>query len=435
VVLSWGDDVEVHALAERGWSISAIARHTGHDRKTIRAYLSGARSPGQRASPGPGVVDPFVEYCRLRLQADPHLWAQTLLDELVPLGFTGSYASLTAAIRRERLRPQCEPCAASKGRDAAIITHPPGEETQWDWVELPDPPAGWDCGRQAHLLVGALAHSGRWRGVLADAEDHGHLVAALGQVVERLGGVTQRWRFDRMATVANPNTGTVTAAFAGVAKHFGVAVDLCPPRHGNRKGVVEKANHTAAQRWWRTLGDDVTVADAQADLDRLTLRLDGRIRRRDGARSTVGELAAGEALRRPPTRPYPAELTALRTVTAQGLVAWRGNRYSVPPGLSGAIVTVATRLGEDAVRVVTAGGATVAAHRARPDGAGATVRDDGHVVALEQAVLAAFSTARPCHRKARKPPTEAALAEAARLRGMPTPQRNPAERVVIDLAA
>jgi hypothetical protein len=28
---------------------------------------------------------------------------------------------------------------------------------------------------------------------------------------------------------------------------------ICPARRGNRKGVVEKANHTAAQRWWRTL--------------------------------------------------------------------------------------------------------------------------------------------------------------------------------------
>lgn len=35
-MLTWEDDVEVHALAARGWSISAIARHTGLDRKTVR---------------------------------------------------------------------------------------------------------------------------------------------------------------------------------------------------------------------------------------------------------------------------------------------------------------------------------------------------------------------------------------------------------------
>ncbi|MET9632730.1 hypothetical protein ABZX92_35275 [Lentzea sp. NPDC006480] len=65
----------------------------------------------------------------------------------------------------------------------------------------------------------------------------------------------------------------------------------CPPRRGNRKGVVEKANHSAAQRWWSTLGDDVTIAEAQAGLDRLAATMDGRRRVRDGARTTVEALA------------------------------------------------------------------------------------------------------------------------------------------------
>jgi hypothetical protein len=40
-------------------------------------------------------------------------------------------------------------------------------------------------------------------------------------VVRRLGGVTQVWRFDRMATVCHPSSGRITAAFAQVAKHYG----------------------------------------------------------------------------------------------------------------------------------------------------------------------------------------------------------------------
>jgi hypothetical protein len=117
---------------------------------------------------------------------------------------------LTAAIREHRLRPHCEPCQVSRGRDVAIIAHPPGEETQWDWVELPNPPASWGVGKHAHLLVGALAHSGRWRGVLADAEDFPHLIEALDAVVRRLDGVTDVWRFDRMATVCYPSSGRIT---------------------------------------------------------------------------------------------------------------------------------------------------------------------------------------------------------------------------------
>ena len=40
-MLTQEDDVEIHALARRGWSKSAIARHTGRDRKTVRKYLAG----------------------------------------------------------------------------------------------------------------------------------------------------------------------------------------------------------------------------------------------------------------------------------------------------------------------------------------------------------------------------------------------------------
>jgi transposase len=431
------DDVQAQALRQQGWSISAIARHLGVDRKTVRAYLSGQREPGRRQRTGPTLIEPFLAYCQARLADDPHLWASTLFDELVELGFTGSYPSLTAAIRQHRLRPHCEPCQVARGRDVAIIAHPPGEETQWDWLELPDPPASWGVGRHAHLLVGALAHSGRWRGVLAEGEDFPHLVEALDQVVRRLGGVSEVWRFDRMATVCTPSSGRISVAFAQVAKHYGVHSVTCPPRRGNRKGVVEKANHSAAQRWWRTLGDDATITQAQAGVDRLAVRLDERRRVREGERTTVAALAAAERLRPAPLVAFPAEFDLTRTVSTQALVSFRGNHYSVPPGLGGAQVQIRHRLGAEQLRIVTARGATVALHHRAPDGAGRVVRDEGHVLALEQAVLVAFSTARPCTHKTRRPPSRAALAEAARLRGSATQvdPTGPAAHVVIDLSA
>ncbi|CRK56835.1 Mobile element protein [Alloactinosynnema sp. L-07] len=431
-MLSLEEDVEAQALREQGWSISAIARHLGRDRKTIRRYLAGEAEPGRRRPAAPDPFAPFVEYCRARLADDPHLWAATLLDELIELGYRGGYSSFTRALRRHRLRPHCEPCQAARGRDVAIITHPPGEATQWDWLELPDPPPGWGVGRSAHLLVGALAHSGRWRAVLADAEDFAHLVEAMDAVVRRLGGVTQVWRFDRMATVCFPSSGRITPAFAQVAKYYGVRSVTCPLRRGNRKGVVEKANHSAAQRWWRTLGDEVTIGQAQAGIDRLAAKMDDSRRVRDGEPTTVAALADAEHLHPAPLVAFPAEFDVARTVSPQALVSFRGNAYSVPPGLGGAQVQVRHRLGAEQLRIVTARGATVAVHRRAPDGAGRTVRDNGHVIALEQAALGAFTTARPCSHKTRRPPSAAALAEAARLRGLPT--TGPAAHVVIDLS-
>ena len=61
-MLTREDDVDVHALRRQGWTIRAIARHLGRDRKTIRAYLNGDRVAGGRASAGPDPFEPFVDY-------------------------------------------------------------------------------------------------------------------------------------------------------------------------------------------------------------------------------------------------------------------------------------------------------------------------------------------------------------------------------------
>ena len=75
------DDVDIHALRRQGWTITAIARHVGRDRKTVRDYLNGKREPGVRQR----AVDPsapFLDYVTARLVEDPHLWGITLFDEL-----------------------------------------------------------------------------------------------------------------------------------------------------------------------------------------------------------------------------------------------------------------------------------------------------------------------------------------------------------------
>ncbi len=66
-------------------------------------------------------------------------------------------------------------------------------------------------------------------------------------------------------------------------------------------------------------------------------KTDSRIRVIDdiGTRATVGELAAAEPLRPPPAVAFPMTVSVERTVRAQSPVAFRGNRYSVPPELAG----------------------------------------------------------------------------------------------------
>ena len=404
--------MEIHALKNQGWTISAIARHVGRDRKTVRAYLNADREVGVRANE---VADPFdrVEsYVRQRLFEDRHLRATVLFVEVqaLPGGYGRAYQTFTRQIRDRQLRPHCEACAGVKGRAHADIEHPAGEEIQWDWLELPSTP--W--GSKTYVLVGALSYSGKFRCWFSDSMDQAHLVVAMHHVLVRLGGTARRWRVDRMATVIVPGSDQVQASFAPVAKHYGVGIDPCPPRRGNRKGVVEKMIDYLTQSWWRTARIG-TIHEAQASLDRWCVEVaDHRLRDIDGAAVTVGEAAATETLLALPTAAFPVTISIVRIVSNNALVSAWGNRYSVSPGLVGATVTVTHRHGADTFEIRGAG-RVVTEHRLAPAGAHRTVRLAEHTEALQNVVLGQFSSARPCATKLNRPPSPVARAIADQL--------------------
>jgi transposase len=430
-MLSLEEDVEAHALFKQGWNISQIARHLGRDRKTIRDYLSGKREPGVRVR---SVADPFDEivgYAAQRLADDPHVWSSALYDEVVALGYPRAYSTFTRQLRQRRLRPACPACSSSgPGVPTIEIEHPAGAETQWDWVELPEAP--WLDGGTADLLVGSLAYSSMSRGTFAEATDQPHLFDAIDRTCAALGGITRRWRFDRMGTVVAIGTDRLLASFAAFAKHHGVAVDICPARRAKRKGVVEKNIDFITRRWWRT-ANVATLEEAQRSLDAFCATIgDARPRHDlDGRPSTVAALAQHERLAPlPPTR-FPTTLHVTRKVAANATVAYRGNHYSVDPALVGATVEVRVPIGAHQIEIVDPATGLLARHRLVAPGLGQIVRDGAHAIALEHAVLAAFTTDKPCRRKANRPPSQAAQALAAQLRDPSAP----GDAVVIDLAS
>lgn len=439
------EDMEATALREQGWSISAIARHLGRDRKTVRDHLNGKRVAGKRQRSAPDPFDEYVPYLRARFKEDAHVWASALYDEVVALGYLLSYQSFTRGLRQRQLRPHCEACHGVSGRATIDIEHPPAEEIQWDWDELPEAPWGGD----GDLLIGSLPCSGKFRGMFAESQDQPHLIEAMDGVLRRLGGNARRWRVDRMATVVDPKTGVVQPSFVPVAKHYGVTVVPCPPRRGNRKGSVEKSIHFATQRFWRTMTAQ-TMAQAQDQLDRFCERIGDR-RPRPFAkleqllgteqaqtklvaagrrRPIVADLAEAEVLRPLPASCYPATVEATNTVDRSGLVPFEGNAYSVPPGLIGAEVTVRHRLGTAGVEIVSGSGLLLASHYREVPGGGYVLRDPAHRAALEEEILAAFTTDPPCRRKANRPPGAEARAEARKLLSSLED-----EEVVVSLAA
>jgi hypothetical protein len=251
--------------------------------------------------------------------------------------------------------------------------------------------------------------------VLAESLDQAHLVEGIDAVLRRHGGTARVWRTARLATVIVPGGRDVQPSFAPVAKHYGVVVEPCPPRRGNRKGAVESSVRYLCGRWWRTMTAS-TPAEAQRSLDAFCAGpADARTRRNASGRVTVAALAENEPLLALPTAPYPATVSVRRIVGDNATVAFRGNAYSVPPGLGGSELVLRHRLGTGSVQVHSPAGALLAGHQLALAGAGTIVRTHAHRAQLERAVLAAFTTERPCEPKANHPPGASARAEAAKL--------------------
>jgi transposase len=206
-MLTEEDDVEIHALARRGWSVSAIARHTGRDRKTVRRYLTG---PPPSREPAPSCLEPFRDYLVARFGDDAHVDGTVLHREVVELGFDRSYVTFVRQLRLLGLRPRCEACRTGGHGVTVELAHEPGEEIQWDWLELRETP--WR--EPAYVLVGALSFSGRCRG-----DQRGHDVRPSHRRDRRgaaspgrhAAGVAHRPDGDRRSPRQRPNHGTVRA--------------------------------------------------------------------------------------------------------------------------------------------------------------------------------------------------------------------------------
>ena len=87
-----GELVMILDLYRQGLSVSAIARRTGRDPKTIRKYIARGLEPpsyGPRRATQPGKLSPFEAYLRERVLAFPDLTAVRLLREVRERGYEG----------------------------------------------------------------------------------------------------------------------------------------------------------------------------------------------------------------------------------------------------------------------------------------------------------------------------------------------------------
>ena len=122
--------VMLQELKREGLSISAIARRTGLDRKTVRKLLDrGLAAPAYSPrEPRPRLLEPYENYLADKIGNCPDLSGRRLFRQIQELGYEGSHAAVTAHLRA--IRPDAAP------RFERRFETGPGEQAQGDFAEF-----------------------------------------------------------------------------------------------------------------------------------------------------------------------------------------------------------------------------------------------------------------------------------------------------------
>ncbi len=318
-------------LHRQGLSVTAIARRTGRDPKTIRKYIErGLELPayGPRQVGRPNKITPYLDYVRERVAAFPDLTATRLTRELRERGYTGDYTAVkrfVAAIR---------PSNGPKPYEVRFET-PPGHQAQVDFARFvtvfEDEPG---VTRIIWLFSMVLGHS---RHIVARFGLHQDLQTLLRchmAAFAAIDGVPIEILYDRMKTAVTgeDDQGHIiyNRSLLALAKHYGFHPRACRPYRAKTKGKVERP--------FSYIRKDFFLARTFRNLDDLNAQLQdwlgsvANVRLHATTQKIVAEAFAAEQpdLQPLPATPFDALLKLERRVSHEGLVSIGGNYYSVP---------------------------------------------------------------------------------------------------------
>lgn len=362
---------DVESLARCNYSQHEIHRRTGVDRKTIRRYVGGSKSPGvatgsgeappENPPPRPPAPAPAVssacEAHRPWIESQVQLGrnAVSIYQDLVEQhAFTHRYNSVKRFVAKLRAR---EP------ERFDVLEYLPGEECQVDYGQ--GAPTRWKRGeyRRPYLFVMTLKYSGKsFRKVVWKTSQE--IWCRLHEEAWRsFGGVPQYVVLDNLKEgVLSPDIydPQLNPLYAQMLQHHGVVADPCRVCDPNRKGTVENAiQHTQGTalkgRKYETI-EEQNAWLAHWEERWAAPRIHGRKKRQ------VLEMFREE---QPYLRPLPLEAfryyrPGVRTVDDAGLVQVDGSYYAALPAPLHSEVQV--RIYEQEIEIYGAGGQLLRRH-------------------------------------------------------------------------
>ncbi len=330
-MIQLGELMMILELHRQGLSITAIARRTGRDPKTMRKYIErGIEAPayGPRSVGRPSKLAPFMGFLRERVTAFPDLSAARLTREVRELGYVGAYTAVKRFLAA--IRPENGP----KPYEVRFETLP-GLQAQVDFarfvVDFTDDPG---TTRVVWLFSLVLGHS---RFLFARYVLHQDLQTLLRchiQAFEAIGGVPIEILYDRMKTAVTGEDDQGHIAYnrslLALARHYRFQPRACRPYRAKTKGKVERP--------FSYIRQDFFVGRSFRNLEDLNAQLIdwletvANIRVHGTTQRIVAEAFAAEQpeLQTLPEHRFDAVLRLERRVSHDGFVAIGGNFYSVP---------------------------------------------------------------------------------------------------------
>jgi transposase len=324
---------EVEKLSQR-----AIAQRMKCCQRTVAQALRMQHPPDRRRNtPRPSGLDPWKTKIGELLERSPELSASRIYEEIKrsPDGYRGGITVVRDYIRKVRRRPS---------RVYKTVDYAPGQAMQVDWGCCGSIRIG-STQRKVSVLVAVLCYSRLCYIEFCLSQRKAEFYRAIANALKFFGGSPRRIIFDNLKAAVINGSGRnacLHPEFLALCGHFCLEPIACERRDPESKGIVEagvryvKYNALAGRKEHLTTWSDYQQLAVTWRDDVANVRLHSTTRQRP-----IDRFAQESASLRPlPSYEFDTDEVNSVGVNSHGMIQFDGNRYSVPPQLTGATVMI-----------------------------------------------------------------------------------------------
>lgn len=377
-MLSQEDYIVIKTLTKRGVYQKDIAEELGVHPKTVSRALKRGGPPEKKRKQRKSKLDPYKATIDQLLSEG--VWnAVVILREIQAQGYTGGSTILRDYIQPKRvLRQQ---------KATVRFETAPGVQLQSDWGEVTVEIGGE--AQKVYFIVNTLGYSRRFHFWCTDSLDAEHTYEGLVRSFEYFGGVPQEVLVDNQKSAVLEHVVGRAVLFNGrfvdLAAHYGFQPRACRPYRARTKGKTERMVGYIKQHFFVRY----RRFDSWQHLNQMAehwLKYEADVREHGTVKEVVIERFEQEKshLQALPASRYDTSYRETRTVSWDGYIEVRGNRYSVPAALCGQRVGV--RIGLDDTLRVYAAEQLMAQHRLQPASQGWVSVPDHHTQLWQDAL-------------------------------------------------